>query len=160
MYSHAWATVCACLTGWSWRKLMFTLMNCSERKEGMNRNTDRVLSTGGGARVKILPQTLQLPPQNFCQLNLTKSYSVLAKNLSAIPQLLGPQNCLRMPQNHSQKAQNSKNSGGGGGMPQTPLENCGLWVQPPSTITFNIFPPPQGKNPRQLHSTGLYAAQE
>ena len=27
----------------------------------------RVLSTGGGGG-KILPQTLQLPPQNFCQL--------------------------------------------------------------------------------------------
>ena len=88
---------------------------------------------GGG---KILPQTLQLPPQNFCQLNLTKSYSVLAKNLSAIPQLLGPQNCLRMPQNHSKIQKHS-----GGACPQTPLENCGLWVQPPSTITF----PPKPK---------------
>ena len=84
----------------------------------------RVLSTGGG---KILLQTLQLPPQNFCQLNLTKSYIVVAKNLPVIPQILGLQNCLRMPQNHSQKAQNSNFWGGGGGgggaCPKTPLEN-------------------------------------
>ena len=33
----------------------------------------RVLSTGGEGG--ILPQTLQLLPQNFCQLNLTKSSS-------------------------------------------------------------------------------------
>ena len=73
-----------------------------------SQSTIRVLSTGGrggGGGGKILPQTLQLPPQTFCQLNLT---NVLAKNLSAIPQLLGPQNCLRMPQNYSQKAQSSK----------------------------------------------------
>ena len=55
----------------------------------------------------------EIPPQNFCQLNLTKAYNVLAKNLSAISQLLGPQNCLRMPRNHSQKAENSKNILGG-----------------------------------------------
>ena len=61
-----------------------------------------------------IPLTLQLPPPpppppNFCQLNLTKSYNVLAN----LPQLQGPQNCLRMPQNHSQKAQNSKQIRGG-----------------------------------------------
>ena len=69
----------------------------------------RVLSTGGGGAggggEDSPPNTPASPPQNFCQLNLTKSYNVLAKNLSAIPQLLGPQNCLRVPQNHSQKAQ-------------------------------------------------------
>ena len=109
-----------------------------------------VLSTGGGGGGggggEDSPQTLQLPPQNFCQLSLTKSYNVLAKNLSAISQLQGPRNCLRMPQNHSQKAQNSKSfggggGGGGGGIPQTPLENRGLCLQPPSTITSNIFLP-------------------
>ena len=71
---------------------------------------------------KFLSQTLQLPPQKFCQLNLTKSYNVLAKNLSEIPQLLGPQNCLRMPQNHSQKAQNLKKNWGG--IPPDPPIHC------------------------------------
>ena len=93
----------------------------------------------GGAGGKIPPQTLHLPPQKF----LPIKYNVLAKNLSVISQLLGPQNCLRMPQNHSQKAQNSKKIPGGGHAPRPPLKNCGLWLQPPFTITFNIFPPPK-----------------
>ena len=94
------------------------------------------------------------PPPNFCQLNLTKSYNVLAKNLSAISQLQGPRNCLRMPQNHSQKAQNS-NTNSGGACPQTPLENCGLCLQPPSTITFSIFPPPPPPKTKILDRTLL-----
>ena len=96
-----------------------------------------VLSTGG--RGEDSPPNTPVsppPPQHFCELSLTKSYNVLAKNLCAISQLQGPRNCLRMPQNHSQKAQNSKNFWVG-----MPLGNCGLCLQPPSTITFNIFPP-------------------
>ena len=92
----------------------------------------------------------EIPTQNFFQLNLTKAYNVLTQNLSAISQLLGPQNCLRMLQNHSQKTQNSKHFWGA--CPQTPLENCSLWLQPPSTITFKIFPPPKLKI---LDRTGL-----
>ena len=79
---------------------------------------------------KIPPQTLQLPPQRFCQFNLTKSYNVLAKNLSAISQLLGPQNCLRMPQNHSQKGQIFL-----GGMPPDPLRE----LQPMAATHMHHF---------------------
>ena len=63
----------------------------------------RVLSTGGrgwggggGGGGEDFPQTLQLPPKNFCQLNLTQSYNVIAKNLSVIPQLLGLQTVSKM----------------------------------------------------------------
>ena len=81
---------------------------------------------GGGGGEDSPPNTPASPPK-FLPI---KSYSVLVKNLSVIPQLLEPQNCLRMPQNHSQKAQNSKTFCGG--TPLDPLENCGLWVQLPS----------------------------
>ena len=103
----------------------------------------RVLSTGGGGGGgEILPQTLQLPPQNFC---LTKSYNVLAKNLSAISQLQGPRNYLRMPQNHSQKAQNSKKFWGG--MPPDPPRELRPMPATPIHCHFQHLPP-QNKNPR------------
>ena len=108
----------------------------------------------GGRGGKILPQTLQPSPQNFCQLNLTKSNDVLAKNLSAIPQLLRPQNCLRMPQNHAQKAQNSKiflgGGGGGGGMPPDPPRE----LRPMAATSIHYhFPPPPPPKPNILDRT-------
>ena len=92
----------------------------------------RVLSTGGGGGGNS-PKHSSFPPKTFSQI---KSYNVLAKNLSAIPQLLGPQNCLRTTLSRL-KTQNIS----GGACPQIPLENCSLWLQPPSTATFNIFSP-------------------
>ena len=105
---------------------------------------------GGGGEDS--PQTLQLPPKNFCQLSLTKSYNALPKNLSAISQLQGPQNCLRMLSEPLSEGSKFKNILGGGACPQTPLENCSLCLQPPSTITFNIFPP----KPKILDRTLVY----
>ena len=94
----------------------------------------------GGGGGGILSQTLQLrSPQNFCQLSLTKSYNVLAKNLSAISQLQGPWNCLKMPQNHSQKAQNSKTFCGG--MPPDPPGVLRPMPATPIHYHFNIFHP-------------------
>ena len=98
--------------------------------------TIRVPSTGGGqgGGGRFSPNTPASSP-NFYQLSLTKSYNnVLAKNLFAISQLQGPQNCLRMPQ----KAQIPKHSGGA--CPQTPLENCGLCLQ--THYRFQHLPPP------------------
>ena len=65
----------------------------------------RVLSTGG-EKIPPPPKKKILPIRKVSIEAVTPVS--FAKNLSVIPQLLGPQNCLRMPQNHSQKAQNVK----------------------------------------------------
>ena len=55
------------------------------------------------------PTNTPASPPIFLQIKFEGIEAVVpvsfAKNLSVIPQLLGPQNCLGMPQNHSQKAQ-------------------------------------------------------
>ena len=90
---------------------------------------------GGGGGGKDSPPNTPASPPKFLPM---KSYSVLAKSLSAIPQLLGPQNCLRMPQNHSQKAQNSKKFWGG--MPPDPPRE--LWPMGATPIHCHFPPPP------------------
>ena len=52
---------------------------------------------------------------------MCKTGNVLAKNLSAIPQLLGPQNCCTMLQNHALYEVQNKKIGGHASRPRTQL---------------------------------------
>ena len=92
---------------------------------------------------RFSPKHSSFLPKNFSQLNLTKSYNVLAKNLSAISQLQRPRNCLRMPQNHSQKAQNSKKILGG--IPPDPPRELRPMPATPIHCHFQHLPPPKPK---------------
>ena len=102
---------------------------------------DRVLSTGGG----------DSPAKHSSFIEALAS--VFAKNLSVKSQLLGPQNCCRMPQNHSQNLKKLLGGGGGGGggggytpRPPPPPDNCSPRLQPPAHQHSHLLP--QAKNPR------------
>ena len=80
---------------------------------------------GGG---RFSPNTPASSP-NFCQLSLTKSYNVLAKNLFAISQLHSE--CLRRLKFPNIRV---------GHAPRPPYRTAAYACKP--TIAFNIFPPP------------------